>query len=109
MADLVLHLPFLADIEDDVKTTVEVDIKYLGYVKREVSRAKKHRRMESKTIPTDLDYTKLSGISFEARERLGRVSPRSLGQAARVSGVSPADISLLMVHIERIDAEDNND
>lgn len=97
----------ISDFEDDVKVTVEVDIKYAGYVKREVSRAARHRRLESRAIPADLDYQQLRGISFEARERLNLVRPLSLGQASRVSGVSPADISILMVHIERIDANDD--
>lgn len=102
MNDLIPFCEFLFDIEDDVRVSAEVDIKYSGYVKREVARVVKHRRMETKALPSDLDYHRLSGISFEARERLSRVCPRSLGQAARISGVSPADISLLMVHLERL-------
>jgi len=107
LADLVPFCPFISEYEDDVRVTSEVGIKYSGYVKRELDRVSKHRRLEGKRLPDDLDYHQLSGLSFEARERLNRVSPRSLGQAARVSGVSPADISLLMVHLERINTDDD--
>ncbi len=107
LSSLTRFCPFISDYEDDVRVTSEVGIKYSGYVKRELERVDKHRRLEGKSLPADLDYHQLSGLSFEARERLNRVSPRSLGQAARVSGVSPADISLLMVHLERINADED--
>jgi tRNA uridine 5-carboxymethylaminomethyl modification enzyme len=108
LADLEPFCPFISRFADDVRVSAEVEIKYAGYVKRELGRVAKHRRLEDKRLPPDLDYHQLSGISFEARERLNRVAPSSLGQAARVSGVSPADISLLMVHLERINADDDN-
>lgn len=107
LADLEPFCPFISTYEDDVRVTSEVGIKYSGYVKRELDRIARHRRLEGKRLPADLDYHQLSGLSFEARERLNRVSPRSLGQAARVSGVSPADISLLMVHLERINVDED--
>lgn len=88
--------------DTDIVTAVEVEIRYKGYVERERIRVERHARLEHRDIPADLDYHRLAGISFEARERLSRVRPRSLGQAARVSGVSPADISLLTVHLERL-------
>jgi tRNA uridine 5-carboxymethylaminomethyl modification enzyme len=106
--DLSEFAPEINSYADDVRTTAEVDVKYAGYVKREVARVVQHRRQEARVIPADLDYHQLSGISFEARERLNVVNPRSLGQAARVSGVSPADISLLLVHLERIGAQDDH-
>ncbi len=105
LADLSGWTPVLDAFEDDVKVTATVDIKYAGYVKREVARVARHQRQEGKPIPADLDYHQLRGISFEARERLTLVRPLSLGQASRVSGVSPADVSILMVHLERIDAK----
>ncbi len=107
LADLLPFCPFISKYEDDVRVTSEVGIKYSGYVKRELGRVSKHRRLEDKRLPADLDYHQLSGLSFEARERLNRIAPSSLGQAARISGVSPADISLLMVHLERINADDD--
>jgi tRNA uridine 5-carboxymethylaminomethyl modification enzyme len=108
LSDLERFCSFISQYEDDVRVTAEVGIKYFGYVKRELDRIARHRRLEGKRLPADLDYHQLSGLSFEARERLNRVGPRSLGQAARVSGVSPADISLLMVHLERINADEEN-
>ncbi len=105
LSDLAKWTSVLDIYEDDVRVTATVDVKYAGYVKREVARVARYQRQEGRPIPADLDYQQLRGISFEARERLTLVRPLSLGQAARVSGVSPADISILMVHLERIDAK----
>lgn len=107
MSDVEEFCPAIVTFADDVKMTAEVDIKYAGYVKREVDRVARHRRLEARAIPADLDYHQLRGISFEAKERLNLVRPLSLGQASRVSGVSPADVSILMVHLERIEATDD--
>lgn len=92
----------LGALAPDTLRELEVQIKYDGYIKRELEQIKRHRKLEEYRIPAALDYHKLTGISFEAREKLSRVAPRSLGQAARISGVSPADISLLMIHLERM-------
>jgi tRNA uridine 5-carboxymethylaminomethyl modification enzyme len=80
---------------------VEIQLKYEGYIKKALQQVEKMRRMEEKRIPDWVDYDKISGISSEAREKLKEVQPVSLGQASRISGVNPADISILMVHIEQ--------
>ena len=85
----------------DVMEQVEIQLKYEGYIKKALQQVEKMRRMEEKRIPDWVDYDKISGISSEAREKLKEVQPVSLGQASRISGVNPADISILMVHIEQ--------
>jgi tRNA uridine 5-carboxymethylaminomethyl modification enzyme len=85
----------------DVVMQVEVSVKYSGYVKRQHDAIERFKRMEGTPIPNDLDYTAVSGLSREAREKLAQVRPRSLGQAARVPGVTPAAMSLLSVHLKR--------
>lgn len=103
-----VYIESLSQLLDDVphcdsecRATVEMDIKYSGYMAREKQDIDRFKRLEEKRLPGDLDYHSLAGISFEAREKLTRIRPGSLGQAARISGVSPADISILMVHLER--------
>ena len=81
------------------KTKVEVDIKYEGYIKRELSQINKFKKIEKINIPADFDYKKVSGLSSEIKEKLSGIRPHSLGQAARVSGVTPAAITLLMVKL----------
>jgi tRNA uridine 5-carboxymethylaminomethyl modification enzyme len=85
----------------DVIAQVEVSLKYSGYVKRQQDAVDRFKRLEGTTIPESLDYGSVSGLSREARERLANIRPRSLGQAARVPGVTPAALSLLSVHLKR--------
>jgi tRNA uridine 5-carboxymethylaminomethyl modification enzyme len=91
----------VSEIAQDVAERVQIEIKYEGYITREKRKAEQSSRLEAMVIPEDVDYGCVEGISTEAREKLGRVQPRTLGQASRISGVSPADISVLMVFIER--------
>ncbi|MDI6715622.1 MAG: tRNA uridine-5-carboxymethylaminomethyl(34) synthesis enzyme MnmG [Actinomycetota bacterium] len=95
----------LASSPRELKKQLEIEVKYEGYIKRQLSQVKRFKRLESKRIPDDIDYKKLTGLSFQAREALDRVRPRSIGQASRVSGVSPADINALFIHIERLTRE----
>jgi tRNA uridine 5-carboxymethylaminomethyl modification enzyme len=88
-------------VAPDVAEQVEIQLKYEGYIKKALQQVEKMRRMEEKRIPDWVDYGKIAGISSEAREKLEQVRPISLGQASRISGVNPADISILMVHIEQ--------
>ena len=85
----------------DVTAQVEVSVKYSGYVKRQQDAVDRFKRLEGTRIPESLDYGSVSGLSREARERLAHIRPRSLGQAARVPGVTPAALSLLSVHLKR--------
>ena len=84
----------------DAKQQVEIHVKYAGYIKLEQDRIDKIKRMEDRRIPPELDFAQIKEIRFEAREKLSRIRPACLGQASRISGVSPADISVLMVYLE---------
>ena len=88
---------------------VEVSIKYEGYIQKQQRQAKQFKKMESSRIPSDIDYEKISGMRLEARQKLNQVKPQSIGQASRISGVSPADISVLMVYLEKMRRGANRD
>ncbi|BCU83411.1 tRNA uridine 5-carboxymethylaminomethyl modification enzyme MnmG [Polycladomyces abyssicola] len=88
-------------IAPEVAEQVEIQLKYEGYIKKSLQQVEKMKKMENKRIPDWVDYDQIQGISSEAREKLKKVRPLSLGQASRISGVNPADISILMVHIEQ--------
>lgn len=79
---------------------VEISIKYEGYIKRQLLQVEKFKRMEEKLLPDDIDYTQIQGLRLEARQKLNRVKPRNIGQASRISGVNPADISVLLIYLE---------
>lgn len=81
--------------------SVEIAVKYEGYIKRQKAEVAEFARLERKTLPDDVDYASIEGLRLEAREKLAAIRPRSLGQASRISGVSPADIAALMIFLER--------
>lgn len=89
------------DLPDDIREKVETEIKYEGYIARQQSQVNELLRLEKKTIPSDIDYGDVYGLRIEAREKLERVRPANIGQASRISGVSPADISVLLVHLSK--------
>ncbi|MBE7048001.1 MAG: tRNA uridine-5-carboxymethylaminomethyl(34) synthesis enzyme MnmG [Ruminococcaceae bacterium] len=80
---------------------VEIQIKYEGYISRQMRQVAAFRKMEDKLLGDDIDYDALSGLRLEARQKLSKIRPRSLGQASRISGVSPADVSVLMIYLEQ--------
>ncbi|QTN01193.1 tRNA uridine-5-carboxymethylaminomethyl(34) synthesis enzyme MnmG [Sediminibacillus dalangtanensis] len=89
------------ELPADVKEQVEIQTKYQGYIEKSNQQVERMRKMENKKIPEDIDYDAVSGIATEAREKLKRVKPLSVGQASRISGVNPADVSILLVYIEQ--------
>ncbi len=89
------------DLDLGVVREVETLIKYEGYIEKEIAQVERVRRMEAKRIPPDIDYMSLRGLSMEAREKLSAMRPETLGQAGRISGVSPADVAMLMVYLEQ--------
>jgi tRNA uridine 5-carboxymethylaminomethyl modification enzyme len=91
----------LPALDDDTATEVELRVKYAGYVCKERQRAQRAARLEGATLPESLDFASLPGLRTEARQQLGRVRPRTIGQAARIPGVTPADVSVLLIHLER--------
>lgn len=91
----------LPDISDAVRLQVEITVKYEGYIKKQVEQVERAAKLEVKLIPETIDYSQLNGLSREAKQKLAQIRPISIGQAARISGVSPADISILMIFIEQ--------
>ena len=79
--------------------TVETEIKYEGYIKRQISDAEKQKKIETRRLPEDIDYTEIKGLRLEAAAKLQEIRPATLGQAARISGVNPADISVLVIYL----------
>jgi tRNA uridine 5-carboxymethylaminomethyl modification enzyme len=90
-----------ADVDWAVREETETQIKYEGYIQKELAQVERMRRMESRRIPEQVDYSELRGLSNEGREKLEGVRPETVGQASRISGVSPADISVLLVYLEQ--------
>ena len=88
-------------LPEDVTESVEIEMKYEGYIRRQEEQVKRFREMEEKPLPEKIDFHGLPVISHEAAEKLHRVRPRSLGQASRIPGVSPADISALMIFLKQ--------
>ena len=88
-------------LPDDVTEQVEIEIKYEGYIDRQLRQVEQFKKMEKKKIPENLDYDEVPSLRIEARQKLKSFRPVSVGQASRISGVSPADISVLVVYLEQ--------
>jgi tRNA uridine 5-carboxymethylaminomethyl modification enzyme len=101
LTDLAALDPDLAGLPDDVAEQVEIEVKYQGYIARQLRQIERFKRLEDKRVPSNIDYHAVVGLTFEAAEKLSNVRPASIGQASRISGVSPADIGVLMVHLGR--------
>ncbi|HET6881521.1 MAG TPA: tRNA uridine-5-carboxymethylaminomethyl(34) synthesis enzyme MnmG [Pirellulales bacterium] len=99
--DLVAILPELAGVSRDVAEQVSCDAKYSGYLAREDVDVERQRRLAHKRIPASFDFSSIGQLRAEAREKLARVQPASLAQASRISGITPADIALVMIHLDR--------
>ena len=97
----VSHYIAKHDLSQEEKTCAEVAIKYAGYIEKEKNNADKLNRLESVRIPENFDYDKIVSLSFEGREKLKKIRPITLSQASRISGVSPADISVLVIYMGR--------
>ena len=111
MAELIkrteLNYDALKEIDDDrpelapaEKEEVEIQIKYEGYIKMEEEQVKKFKKLENKKLSEDIDYSSIKGLSLEARQKLDKIKPTSIGQASRISGVSPADINVLLIYLQ---------
>jgi len=85
-------------LTDDVREQVEIEAKYEGYIQRQLRQIEKAKKMETYPLPDDFDYNKITHLSKEARGQLNKFNPVSLGQASRIVGVSPADITVLMIY-----------
>lgn len=89
------------DLETEVVQEVETLVKYEGYIQQEAAQVERVKKLEARRIPVDLDFSALRGLSMEAREKLSRIRPETVGQASRIAGVSPADLAMLMVYLEQ--------
>lgn len=99
-SDLRSLVPELGLIPDQMATRLEIEMKYAGYIAKQRELVAKFERMEDRAIPRGVDYKAIRGLSNEAREKLSKLMPESVGQASRISGVSPADVSVLLVYLE---------
>ena len=99
--DLKLLDPERPALSSHQKTMMEVQIKYEGYIEKQLRRIEKFKKLENKKIPQDMDYDLIEGLRLEARQKLNDIRPLSIGQASRISGVSPADINVLMIYMEK--------
>jgi len=98
LADFDKQRPLLSDM---VKEKVEIEIKYAGYLARQQAQIDEMLRLEKRVIPDNINYDEVYGLRLEAREKLKKVNPANIGQASRISGVSPADVSVLMIHLSK--------
>ncbi|MCH5138582.1 tRNA uridine-5-carboxymethylaminomethyl(34) synthesis enzyme MnmG, partial [Clostridiaceae bacterium UIB06] len=90
-----------ANISYDVKEQVNIVSKYEGYINKQLEQVEQYKKFESKLIPQEIDYDDVKGLRIEAIQKLSKIRPISIGQASRISGVSPADISVLLIYLER--------
>ncbi|EOC99426.1 tRNA uridine-5-carboxymethylaminomethyl(34) synthesis enzyme MnmG [Caldisalinibacter kiritimatiensis] len=101
------------DLPREIRMQVEIQIKYDGYIKKQLKQIEQFKKMENKKLPKDIDYDAIKGLRLEARQKLNDIKPDSVGQASRISGVSPADINVLLVYLEQQkrlkNRSDNND
>ena len=90
------------DLPPEIFEQVEIELKYEGYIKRQQAQINEMRRLEVKLLPKDIDYDAIEGLRLEAREKLSKIRPHSVGQASRISGVSPSDISVLLIYLAKM-------
>ncbi|MDP3045253.1 MAG: tRNA uridine-5-carboxymethylaminomethyl(34) synthesis enzyme MnmG, partial [Bacillota bacterium] len=88
-------------LPEEVRSEVESEIKYEGYIKKQAAQVERMAKLEAKKLPDDIDYRQVRGLSNEAAQKLEALRPHSVGQASRISGVSPADIAVLLVYLEQ--------
>ncbi len=91
----------LKRFDPDVEEEIDISITYEGYIKKQMDQVDKVRKLEEKILPKEWDYTQIKGISLEAQQKLNKIRPHSIGQASRISGVSPADVSVLLIQLEQ--------
>ena len=88
-------------LPEEVREEVNINLKYEGYIKRQMKQVEQFHRLEKKKIPADIDYSDIKSLRLEAIQKLTDIQPESVGQAARISGVSPSDISVLLIYLEQ--------
>ena len=106
--DDLKHIVELPEISEDVKKQVEITLVYEGYIKKQLEQVERMEKLEEKLLSEDINYDEVSSLRDEAREKLNAIRPISIGQASRISGVSPADISVLLVYLEQYRRQEEN-
>ena len=94
--------PERPELPADVREQVNIQIKYAGYIDQQLKQVEQFKKLEGRLLPMDLDYETIQGLRLEARQKLNLVRPQNLGQASRITGVSPADISVLLIYMEQM-------
>ena len=105
LAPVDKHRP---ELREDIKEQVNINLKYEGYIERQLRQVEHFKKLENKLIPDSIDYLEIKGLRKEAMQKLDKFKPRSIGRASRISGVSPADISVLLVYIEQFRRKESN-
>jgi tRNA uridine 5-carboxymethylaminomethyl modification enzyme len=100
--EMISSLDGCRNLSVDEAEQVELRVKYEGYIKRQMAQVEQARRLEDKAIPDEVDFTVIRALSRESQEKLQRIRPKSLGQASRIPGVTPADVAVLTVHLEQL-------
>lgn len=101
LSEIIEEFGGFEGVSEQILDTVEIDAKYEGYLQKGLEQIEKAKRLEEKLLPEDIDYLSIGGLRIEARQKLDKIRPKNLGQAGRISGVSPADIAVLMVYLNR--------
>lgn len=89
------------EVDRVVISQIEIQIKYEGYIKKQFKQIEQFKKMENKSIPENIEYEEVKGLRIEAKQKLSKIRPDSLGQASRISGVSPADVNVLVIYLEQ--------
>ena len=100
-ADIAPFDPGRPELPEAVTAEVEIQVKYAGYLERQLKQVEEFKKEESRLLPPDIDYLSIHGLRLEARQKLSEIRPMSIGQAGRISGVSPADIAVLLIYLEQ--------
>ena len=103
--DKFIEIPY----QDEIKEQVEINLKYEGYIEAQMIQVNQFRKFEKKLLPEDINYNEVKGLRIEAIQKLEKIRPVSLGQASRISGVSPADISVLVIYLENQSKKKNKE
>ncbi len=94
--------PNMPNLTKQEAEEVEIQVKYEGYIKLEEAQVEKFKKLEDKKLSKDINYEDIKGLRIEARQKLNKIKPESVGQASRISGVSPADVSVLLIYLEQL-------
>jgi tRNA uridine 5-carboxymethylaminomethyl modification enzyme len=109
IADLQRWGQFEVEISQSVLEQIEIEVKYAGFIQRQLAEVERFKNLEKVRLPQELDYSRINSLSREIKEKLQRFRPINLGQASRISGVTPAAISLLMVYLKKLSLQSSRD